>query len=86
MIEVTACKERRKVKTLQVFKQNTSCIAAGERAGVCVSQLPPAGIERTFVAAPGTLPTFAACVCLVERCRFYSGELCAGARPAVFAA
>lgn len=72
-VEVAAGRLRRKVKSLQRFREPCTRVSAGDRAGVCLTAVAPAGIERTFVSAPGLLRSAAAAVCLVQRCRFYTG-------------
>ena len=49
--------------------------AAGDRAGVCVTQLDAKAVERGLLCAPGTVPTFSAAVAALEKVRFYSGAL-----------
>lgn len=72
-VELPEGRLQRKVKSLQRFKQPCGRVSAGERAGMCLTSVPPAKLERTFVSAPGLLHRFSACVCMVQRCRFYTG-------------
>eukprot|EP00892_Ulva_mutabilis_P008861 jgi/Ulvmu1/6347/UM029_0055.1 len=74
-VELPDGRLQRKVKSLQCFKQPCARIAAGDRAGMCLAGVPPAKLERTFVSAPGLLKRFSACVCMVQRCRFYTGPI-----------
>jgi hypothetical protein len=75
VVELPSLRETFKVKSLQSFKQDVSAAAAGDRAGICVGQLQPSRVERAFVSAPGLLQEVSACVCAVEKCRFYNGAL-----------
>lgn len=74
-VELPSLKEQRKVKSIQSFHKPVTSVSAGDRAGICVTQLQARGIERTMLSAPNTVPTFEACVCRVELCRFYTGAL-----------
>ena len=83
-VEIGAGRECRKVKSLQRFHEPCKRISCGDRAGLCVTKFAATGVERTWVSAPKLLRTFHACVCLVQRCRFYTGDRsvsCAGCSP-----
>ncbi|CAD7700999.1 unnamed protein product [Ostreobium quekettii] len=75
VLEIPHLKEKRKVKSMQMFKQNALKIQGGDRAGVCVTNLDPAKIERGLAAAPGTVPTFQGAIAWVDKIRFYSGSV-----------
>ena len=77
-VEIGAGREHRKVKSLQRFHEPCTRISCGDRAGLCVTKFAASGVERTWVSAPKLLRVFRACVCLVQRCRFYT---CAGSCP-----
>ena len=47
----------------------------GDRVGICVTQLDPSRVERGWLSAPGTVPTFTAAVAALEKIRFYTGDL-----------
>jgi hypothetical protein len=72
-VEIGGARETRKVKSLQRFHQPCRRVEAGERVGVCVTKFPAARVERSWLSAPRVLHAFSACVCLVQRCRFYTG-------------
>lgn len=42
---------------------------------MCVTQLDPSSIERCWLAAPGSVPTFTAAVAALEKIRFFTGEV-----------
>jgi hypothetical protein len=63
------------VKSAQVFKRPVQSIVAGDRAGICVTQLDAGLLERGLAAAPGSVPTFAAAIARVDKIRFYPGEV-----------
>ncbi len=46
---------------------------AGDRVGVCVTQLDPKLVERGLACAPGSVPTFRGAVAAVEKIRFHAG-------------
>lgn len=74
-VELPERRQTFKVKSLQSFKRPVQRVRAGDRAGMCVANLQSDGIERSFVAAPGAMRTVSACVCAVEKCRFYQGAM-----------
>jgi selenocysteine-specific elongation factor len=63
------------VKSAQVFKRPVQSIVAGDRAGICVTQLDAGLLERGLAAAPGSVPTFAAAIARVDKIRFFPGEV-----------
>lgn len=58
---------------VQMFRRPVGSCRAGDRLGICVTQLDPALVERGLAAAPGSVPTFSAALAQVERIRFYAG-------------
>lgn len=72
-----------KVKSIQSFKQPVPVARAGDRAALCLPSLSPDKLERTYVSQPGLLQTVSACVCEVDKCRFYTGALSPGPCSAV---
>ncbi|KAG2430703.1 hypothetical protein HYH02_013699 [Chlamydomonas schloesseri] len=75
VIELPALKQTRPVKSMQMFKQPVQRANAGDRVGVCVTQLDSALIERGLACSPGTVPTFRGAVAAVEKIRFYAGRV-----------
>jgi len=53
-IEISALKEIRKVKSIQMFKKSVSKAIQGDRVGVCVTQFDSGLLERGLVATPGS--------------------------------
>lgn len=74
-IELPELKLTRKVKSAQMFKCPTKRAAAGDRVGMCVTQLDPSLAERGLLCTPGTLPTFDTVVVAVEKIRFFTGRV-----------
>jgi len=63
----------RQVRSMQMFRRPVQRCAAGDRVGVCVTQLDPALVERGVACAPGSVPTFAGAIAAVEKIRFFQG-------------
>lgn len=57
MIEFPDLKQRRTVKSIQMFREPVECISAGDRAGICVSNLDPKRIERSLASTPDSVYT-----------------------------
>ncbi|MEW5314412.1 MAG: hypothetical protein WDW38_005913 [Sanguina aurantia] len=79
-VELPALRLSRAVRSMQMFRRPTQRAAAGDRVGICLTQLDAALVERGLLAAPGTVPTFSMAVAAVEKIRFYSGKVCSKAR------
>ncbi len=56
-----------------MFRRPVQRCAAGDRVGVCVTQLDPGLVERGVACAPGSVPTFAGAIAAVEKIRFFQG-------------
>jgi hypothetical protein len=46
---------------------------AGDRVGICVTQLDPKMVERGLACTPGSVPTFSGAIAAVEKIRFHTG-------------
>jgi len=68
-VELPALRVARPVKGIQIFRRPVGAAAAGDRAALCLTQLDPAALERGLAAAPGSVPTFNACVACVDKIR-----------------
>lgn len=79
-IELPALRQERKVKSIQMFKKPTQRITQGDRAGVCVTNLDAALVERGLAATPGSVPTIQSSLALVKRIRFFKGHLASEAK------
>ena len=58
---------------MQMFRRPVVRCVAGDRVGICVTQLDPKVIERGLACTPGSVPTFSAAIAAVEKIRFYQG-------------
>ena len=63
----------RQVKSMQMFRRPVQRCAAGDRVGVCVTQLESKSVERGIACAPGSVPIFTGAVAAVEKIRFFQG-------------
>lgn len=50
-------------------------LQAGDRVGICVTQMDPKSIERGLACTPGSIPTFSGAVAAVEKIRFHLGSV-----------
>ncbi len=55
-VELPELKVEKKVKSLQVFHQPVQEACAGDRVGMCVTQLDTKLVERALVTSPKTVP------------------------------
>nr|XP_016928064.1 selenocysteine-specific elongation factor [Drosophila suzukii] len=71
VIELPALGEQRKVKSMQMFRQNVTSASMGDRIGLCVTQFNAKLLERGVIAQPGYLkPIYAVCLHL-KPIRYY---------------
>jgi selenocysteine-specific elongation factor len=57
-----------------MFKKPVLKASAGDRVGICVTQLDAKVVERGILAAPGTVPCFTGAVAAVDKIRFFKGR------------
>ena len=79
-LEVPSLRLERKVKSIQMFRKPVERAARGDRAGVCLAGFDAGSLERGFLCAPGTIPTFQAAVARVKRIRFFRGAVASKAK------
>ena len=70
-MEISALKESRKVKSMQMFRQPVQSAKQGDRIGLCVTQFDASLLERGLVATPGYLPTIFGGVVSISRISYY---------------
>ncbi|XP_017125938.1 selenocysteine-specific elongation factor [Drosophila elegans] len=71
VIELPALGEQRKVKSMQMFRQNVCSASMGDRIGLCVTQFNAKLMERGVIAQPGYLkPIYVVCLQL-KPIRYY---------------
>jgi selenocysteine-specific elongation factor len=74
-IEFPTLGQKKKIKSMQAFHRPRLSCSAGDRLGICVSQLDAKLIERGVACAPGAVSTFNCAVALVEKVRYYEGVI-----------
>ena len=79
-LQLPVAKIQRKVKSIQQFRVGVDAIEAGDRAGVCLTQLDPASLERGVVCSPGAVPLVPALTASLALIPFYKGEVASGAQ------
>lgn len=71
MIELPALKEQRKVKSMQMFRQNVTSASMGDRIGLCVTQFNAKLLERGVISQPGYLKRIYAVCLQLKPIRYY---------------
>lgn len=75
MVEISALKETRKVKSIQMFRKPVNKAKQGDRIGLCVTQFEASQLERGLVASPGYLPTVFGAIISIKRISYYKGDI-----------
>lgn len=75
IIELPALKQQKKIKSMQMFRKPIHSAHTGDRLGICVTQFDASCIERGLACSPGSVPTFSAAIAMVEKVRFYAGDV-----------
>mmetsp|Transcript_10918 Transcript_10918/g.32591 ORF Transcript_10918/g.32591 Transcript_10918/m.32591 type:complete len:694 (-) Transcript_10918:28-2109(-) len=73
VVELPEIGLEKKVKSMQMFRRPVRRVRCGDRAGLCLSQLDAAALERGVIAAPGSVPGIQAAFALVRKVRFFRG-------------
>mmetsp|Transcript_34561 Transcript_34561/g.83459 ORF Transcript_34561/g.83459 Transcript_34561/m.83459 type:complete len:791 (+) Transcript_34561:247-2619(+) len=74
-IEIPSLGLERKIKSMQMFKRKTTRIQQGDRAGICVSNLDSALLERGVAASPGAVQLVKGAIALVRKIPQHPGQL-----------
>ncbi len=53
-VELPALRQERKIKSMQMFRRPIETVFQGDRAGICVTNLESATVERGILCAPGS--------------------------------
>ncbi|KAM3184031.1 hypothetical protein ACTXT7_009176 [Hymenolepis weldensis] len=76
IVEVPQHKLKKKIKSMQMFRNPIDEIGPGDRAGICITQVDPSIMERGFIASPDSLPICQACLLAdVRRIPYFKGSL-----------
>ena len=70
-VELPALRLSRKVKSMQMFHKSVDSARAGDRVGMCVTQLDSNLVERGIVCAPQSVQTYSAVIARVSKIRYY---------------
>ncbi|EUB57506.1 Selenocysteine-specific elongation factor [Echinococcus granulosus] len=80
-VEIPQEKLKKKIKSIQMFRNPIEEISPGDRAGICVTQLDPSVMERGYLAAPDSLSACQACLLTgVARIAYFKGDVCSKQR------
>jgi len=71
-IEFPTLALERKVKSMQMFKNQVQAIQQGDRAGICVSNLDAKLLERGIAATPGAIPLWRGALAVVRKVKYYT--------------
>ena len=74
-VEISALKESRKVKSIQMFKKPVNMAQQGDRIGLCVTQFEASQLERGLVSTPGYLPTVFGAIVTIRRISYYKCKI-----------
>lgn len=70
-IEIPSLGVTKKVKSLQVYRQNVERAEEGDRLGLCVTQFDPKQMERGIVCQPGYTPLIYAAIVSITKVKYY---------------
>jgi selenocysteine-specific elongation factor len=67
--------EKRKIKSMQMFKRQVDEISQGDRVGICVSNFDADLLERGIACTPGTISSWDAAIAIVHKVKYYPDSL-----------
>ncbi|XP_052862300.1 selenocysteine-specific elongation factor [Anopheles cruzii] len=70
-VEIPKLKLQRKVRSIQMFRQNYTTIQQGDRAGLCITQFEPKSLERGIVCAADYAHYVHAAILEIAPLRYY---------------
>ncbi len=71
IIELPYIQQHRKVKSMQMFRENVKTAVQGDRLGICVTNLDATNIERSIAATPDSVPLLHMAICMVKKVRYF---------------
>lgn len=75
-VEIPQHKLKKKIKSIQMFRNPVDKIGPGDRAGICVTHLDPSIMERGFLALPDSLLICQTCLLTdVKRIYYFKGSV-----------
>lgn len=79
-VEIAALQEKRKIKSVQCWKENVCSAGIGDRAALLFHNISNRGINRTIVHEPGTLRRVQFMLVSVKRIIYFQGVLRQGCK------
>ncbi|KNC85442.1 hypothetical protein SARC_02392 [Sphaeroforma arctica JP610] len=79
-VEIPSLKIKKKVKSLQMFRQPVDGLAQSDRGAILVTQFDAKLLERGYACTEGSIPTAYAMICTANRVRIYKPELKSGTK------
>lgn len=70
-LEIPAIREKRKVKSMQMFRKTVQEAKQGDRVGICVSNFNADTLERGILAAPGTIKLVSQAVIKLKKIKYF---------------
>lgn len=61
-----------RVKSIQMFKKSVQRVSQGDRAGLCLTNLPPDTLGKGLIASRGVIPILHGAVALVKKVPFFT--------------
>jgi selenocysteine-specific elongation factor len=80
LLEFPTLATERKIKSMQMFKQQVQTVRQGDRAGICVGNLDAKLIERSMAATPGAVQLLKGAIALVRKVPYFPGTLPGGSK------
>lgn len=74
-IEIPAIYEKRKVKSMQMFRNTVQEAKQGDRVGICVPNFNADSLEREVLAAPGTVKPVTHAVIKLRKIKYFKGPI-----------
>lgn len=74
VVEIPMLQEKRKVKSMQMFRKPVKTASQGDRVGICVTQFDSSKLERGIVCTPGYLPTLYGAILPVYKIPYFKGR------------
>lgn len=70
-VEIPLIKESKKVKSMQMFKKSVTECSAGDRCGICLTQVDPSKLERGILCAKGLVKFVYCAVIKLNRIKYF---------------
>lgn len=74
-IEIPTIREKRKVKSMQMFRKTVQEARQGDRVGICVPNFNADTLERGILAAPGTVKHISQAVIQLKKIKYFKNDI-----------